>query len=184
MLEFGAISLEEMAKEMEIAKKQLKVQERALMVNLARNSQKMAKAMFGTPYAEWPLLSDWTIRTHEEHEAEILSHGRIPPDTPLLVTGKLRDSVRRKSGQTWAETGTNDERMLVHEFGAPNHPVPRGGHTPAAIPPRPVFKRVAEDMHDRMGKEVDGTIGRVFGGKASFQGVQVYHTTKDEAAEE
>ncbi len=133
--------------------------ERQLITKVARDGKQMAKDTFGHAQPGWePLETSWTMRTHEEHAGDIAAAGFAGIDTPLVVTGSLRDSVKSTRGDTWAEIGTNDVRMPVHELGAPN-PLP--GHED--IPARPVFGPLAKKIHDSLPKEVTNAYRVVLG---------------------
>lgn len=88
-----------------------------------------AKGMFGHYPDEpsWPQLSDMTM----EHHAEVISQGRAAPDagvnTPLLLTGALRDSVAHQSSQYEFVVGSPSKIMVDMELGT------------SRIPARPVL---------------------------------------------
>ena len=145
-----------MGKELTKLKKELEKSQHDLVKNLAVDGQKTAKGMFGVYQSGWAPLAERTLKTHEQNSASIL--GEFPTtDTPLFVTGGLRDSVKTTVQKNESAVGTNDEVMLTQEFGAPN---PWAGAAP--IPPRPVFEPTAHQVYDRMPEHVKKTVGVVF----------------------
>ncbi len=67
-----------------------------------------------------PATQDWRIR-----------YG-FTPNNPLLLTGSLRDSIGIETGFMRASVGTNDIKMVYHEFGYIGKSGP--------VPPRPAFQ--------------------------------------------
>ncbi|KAG0167309.1 hypothetical protein DFQ30_006189 [Apophysomyces sp. BC1015] len=59
-------------------------------------------------------------------EADKASKG-YPPNSPLLRTGEMQDSIRYDAGEWEATVGATDPNMVFHEFGT------------QTIPPRPVI---------------------------------------------
>lgn len=84
-----------------------------------------AKSEFGTyqpevgPFPDWPELAEST--------QEARSRAGFTPNDPLLVTGKLRDSIHHETNGLEAVIGSTSDIMPYHEFGT------------ASIPPRPVL---------------------------------------------
>ncbi len=150
------LSLKGMGKELKALEKELAKAQHDLVKNLAADGQKTAKGMFGVYQTGWAPLAERTLKTHEQNAASIL--GEFPTtDTPLFVTGDLRDSVKKTVQKNESAVGTDDEVMLTQEFGAPN---PWAGANP--IPPRPVFEPTAHQVYDRMPEHVKRTVGVVF----------------------
>ena len=145
-----------MGKELAKLKKELEKSQHDLVKNLAADGQKTAKGMFGEYQPGWAPLAERTLKTHEQNAASIL--GEFPTtDTPLFVTGHLRDSVKKTVQKNESAVGTDEEAMLTQEFGAPN-PWPNA----KPIPPRPVFEPTAHQVYDRMPEHVKKTVGVVF----------------------
>ena len=84
-----------------------------------------AKSEFGTyqpdvgPFPDWPQLADST--------QEARAKAGYAPNDPLLMTGKLRDSIQHETSGLVAVIGSTSDIMPYHEFGT------------ATIPPRPVL---------------------------------------------
>jgi HK97 gp10 family phage protein len=84
-----------------------------------------AKAEIGTyqpeagPFPAWADLADAT-------EAEKARLG-FPVDAPLLRTGEMRESITHQVAGLEAAIGSNEDKMIYHEFGT------------SRIPPRPVL---------------------------------------------
>lgn len=71
------------------------------------------------PYPAWAPLADST----EAHKARM----GYEPDAPLLASGEMQRSIERYIRGLEAVVGTQDEKMIYHEFGT------------RAMPPRPVL---------------------------------------------
>lgn len=147
-----------MQAEMRKQQKDFREAKHTLVKTLAKDAQATAKAMFGHPNPNWPELAPRTVRHHQTHSSNIVAAGFDPEDSMLFVTGELRDSVKRKTGRYVSDVGTNEQKMIIQEFGGPN---PSGG---GAIPPRPVFEPTAEEVFARMQKHIDQVMGKMFGG--------------------
>ena len=80
-----------------------------------------AKSMFGVYQPGWPSLKDETILRKSEG------------DTPLLETGKLRDSIAYKVDDHEAWVGSTDKKMIFSEQGTRHEP------------PRPVLEAAARN---------------------------------------
>ncbi|MCE5387802.1 MAG: hypothetical protein K0041_04380 [Acidithiobacillus sp.] len=145
-----------MGKELAALQKELAQAQHNLVKNLAEDGQKTAKGMFGVYQPGWAPLAKRTLETHEANAGTIL--GEFPTtNTPLFVTGHLRDSVKKTVQKNESAVGTDDEVMLTQEFGAPN---PWSGAQD--IPARPVFEPTAHQVYDRMSEHVKKTVGVVF----------------------
>lgn len=87
--------------------------------------EKTAKAEIGQyqpaigPFPAWAPLADST----EQHKATM----GYPADAPLLATGEMQESIQHVVQGLEAQIGSNDEKMIYHEFGT------------AKMPPRPVL---------------------------------------------
>lgn len=91
--------------------------------------EKTAKAEIGEyqssvgSFPAWAQLADST-------EAQKAANG-YPMDAPLLATGAMRKSIQHQVSGLEAQIGTNDEKMIYHEFGT------------SKMPPRPVLGTAA-----------------------------------------
>ena len=92
---------------------------------VAEAVEKTAKSEIGTyqnavgPFPAWADLADST----EAHKAAM----GYPADAPLLATGEMRDSIEHHVEGLEAEIGSNDDKMIYHEFGT------------TKMPPRPIL---------------------------------------------
>jgi len=135
--------------------------QRSMMRDLANESSVYAKSLFGNPQPSWPPLAQRTLKTHAQNAQSIIAAGGNPPNTPLLVTGELRDTVERSYGQTWAAAGSDSPVMLFQELGGPN---PEANAQP--IPPRPVFQLTQIEMGKRLPEIVRKNFDPIFGGSS------------------
>lgn len=71
------------------------------------------------PFQDWAPLAEST----EAHKAAM----GYPADAPLLATGEMRDSIEHQTHGLEAEIGSNNDKMVYHEFGT------------TKMPPRPVL---------------------------------------------
>lgn len=116
------------------------------MASTATLAEFKAKAKFGHYQPGWKELSDATLW---EHSIYFGARGGSPTgtsDSPLLLTGELRDSVQSSSDDMSAEVGTDNPKMPVHELG--------DGSTPA----RPVFGPLIDEMEPFMQGLVDDAV--------------------------
>lgn len=103
------------------------------------------------PFAQWEELKDATQKAH----ARAMARGEAAPDanenSPLLVSGELRDTIKHESTARQFVVGSESEIMVYQELG-----------TPEGIPPRPVLGpamyRNAETIANMIGKAVEKTI--------------------------
>ena len=103
------------------------------------------------PFEEWAELKDATKQTH----VQAIVDGEAAPDagenTPLLVKGDLRDSIKHESGARQFVVGSESEIMVYQELG-----------TPEGIPPRPVLGpalyRNSEAVANLVGQAAEDTI--------------------------
>lgn len=103
------------------------------------------------PFEEWAELKDATKQAH----VQAIVDGEAAPDagenTPLLVKGDLRDSIKHESGARQFVVGSESEIMVYQELG-----------TPEGIPPRPVLGpalyRDSEEVANLIGQAVEDTI--------------------------
>lgn len=102
---------------------------RAGLKKCAQAIEKTAREEIGTyqpevgPFNAWPALEDSTIKQHERMGAG---------DTPLLVTGELRDTLGYQVEGNKAVIGSTSDLMVYQELGTPTIP-PRPVLGPAAI---------------------------------------------------
>ena len=89
-----------------------------------------SKAMIGHYQDGWAALADST-------ERQKAAKG-YPPNAPLLATGEMRDSITHNVQDATAYIGTDDEKMIYHEFGTVH------------IPPRPVYMLAFEHKKDEI----------------------------------
>jgi len=68
-----------------------------------------AKDLIGIPHGEWPPLAAVTIE-------------RKGMNSPLLDTGEMKDSITHNSDAKEAHVGSNNKKLLYHEFGSINKP--------------------------------------------------------------
>jgi HK97 gp10 family phage protein len=66
------------------------------------------------PFPAWAELAPST----ESRKAKM----GYPADAPLLATGEMRDSIQHQVGGLEAEIGSNDDKMVYHEFGTSKMP--------------------------------------------------------------
>ena len=105
---------------------------------VARAVEKTAKAEIGTyqdavgPFPAWAALAEST----EESKAK----KGYPADSPLFATGEMRDSIQHQVSGLEAEIGSNDDKMIYHEFGT------------ATIPARPVLGPAAYRNKEKIEK--------------------------------
>ena len=106
-------------------KRDMQKEQRGMMRDLARITKSRAVSKFGVyqpqagPFPAWKPL---TATTRHIREA-----AGFTPNDPLVRTGALKASVGAMHGDTWAETGSNDDVMYIMEAGD------------NTTPPRPVF---------------------------------------------
>ena len=92
---------------------------------VARAVEKTAKSEIGNyqnavgPFPAWAELADST-------ESRKIAMG-YAVDAPLLATGEMRDSIEHQVSGLEAEIGSNNDKMVYHEFGT------------SRIPARPVL---------------------------------------------
>jgi phage gpG-like protein len=96
------------------------------------------------PFDSWAPLAEST-------EARKAAKG-YPPDSPLLATGAMRDSITHETESWEATVGSTDPKMVYHEFGT------------ARIPPRPVlgtalYKKLAKVQKLIGNAAVSGFVG-------------------------
>ena len=160
-----ATSMRGMSAELKQMRSEVRKQTRQMMRQLAVETAVTAKGLFGhyqEGKVEWDKLSPYTLR-QAKRQRQLAQNGRSG-DSPLLVTGELRDSVQYANGADWAAAGTNSEIMVLQEFGGPN---PMQGA--ADIPPRPVFEPTAYIMYDKLPEAVKKNFNVVFkSGKGSM----------------
>lgn len=102
-------------------------------------------------FAPWDELKDATKQQH----IQAIVDGEAAPDagenTPLLVKGDLRESIKHEAGPKEFVVGSESEIMVYQEIG-----------TPEGIPPRPVLGtamyRDAEEVVNLVGRAVEDTI--------------------------
>jgi phage gpG-like protein len=83
---------------------------------VAEKIEKTAKSEIGhyqKSYAKFPAWAHLSESTIAEKE----SLGYSPPDNPLLRTGEMRDSISNTVEGLEATIGSNDQKMVWHEFG-------------------------------------------------------------------
>lgn len=103
------------------------------------------------PFEEWAELKDATKQQH----IQAIVDGEAAPDagenTPLLVKGDLRDSIKHDSGAKQFIVGSESEIMVYQELG-----------TPEGIPPRPALGpalyRDTEEVLNLIGQAAEDTI--------------------------
>lgn len=103
------------------------------------------------PFEEWAELQDATKQQH----IQAIVDGEAAPDasenSPLLVKGDLRDSIKHESDARQFVVGSESEIMVYQELG-----------TPEGIPPRPVLGpalyRDSEEVANLIGQAVEDTI--------------------------
>lgn len=150
---FGAF-----ARAMERAAAELEVAYATAMEAGAVLVEATAKAEFGHyqreemgPFEEWAELKDATKQQH----IQAIVDGEAAPDagenTPLLVKGDLRDSIKHDSGERHFIVGSESEIMVYQELG-----------TPEGIPPRPALGpalyRDSEEVANLVGQAAEDTI--------------------------
>jgi phage gpG-like protein len=102
----------------------VKVTEHHALEHACRIIEKDAKGQFGRyqgdvpPFGAWPPLAETTLKQHND-----LGVG----DTPLLVSGYLRESISHEVEGKNAVVGSDDDVMVYQELGTDK------------IPPRPVL---------------------------------------------
>jgi HK97 gp10 family phage protein len=100
----------------------LAAREVALLESLHHGLEECAKRVEGTakaeighyqagigPFAAWADLAEST----EAHKAKM----GYPADAPLEATGEMRDSITHTTSTLEAVIGSNDPKMVYHEFG-------------------------------------------------------------------
>jgi hypothetical protein len=101
-----------------------------------------------TPWAE---LKDATKQAHIQAIVDGEAADDAGENTPLLVTGDLRDSIKSESGPREFAVGSESEIMVWQEEG-----------TPEGIPPRPVLAvslyRNTENVVNLVGQAVEDTL--------------------------
>jgi phage gpG-like protein len=75
----------------------------------ARIVEKEAKAVIGTYRYGWPPLAESTLK-------------KKSADTPLLETGKLRDSIQHSADHERARVGSNEDTAVWQELGTKSIP--------------------------------------------------------------
>jgi hypothetical protein len=150
---FGAF-----ARAMERAAAELEVAYAVSMEAGAVLVEATAKAEFGHyqredmgPFEEWAELKDATKQQH----TQAIVDGEAAPDagenTPLLVKGGLRESIKHEASARQFIVGSESEIMVYQELG-----------TAEGIPPRPVLGtamyRDAEEVVNLVGQAVEDTI--------------------------
>ncbi len=86
------------------------------------------------PYPAWAELAEST----EQRKARL----GYPENAPLLASGDMQRSIGRHINGLSAVVGTDDEKMIYHEFGTRNMP-PRPVLGPAAMHSAPRITRMA-----------------------------------------
>lgn len=82
------------------------------------------------PFPAWAPLAEST-----EREKRRLGY---PPDSPLLRTGEMRDSIQHQTSGLEAAIGSTDKKMVYHELGT------------SKMPPRPVLGLAAYESKKRV----------------------------------
>lgn len=153
-----SVSMGGMSSEIKKMRAEIRKQTRAMMRLLAAETLATAKGIFGhyqTGAVNWPKLANYTLNDFVRNQ-KLAEYGRSG-DSPLLVTGGLRDSVESSYGWNWAAAGSKSPIMVIQEFGGPN-----SMNGAADIPPRPVFEPTAYIMYDRLPKIVNQEFRTVF----------------------
>jgi HK97 gp10 family phage protein len=87
--------------------------------------EETAKSEIGEYQDEVAMFPAWAALAAST-EADKASKG-YPPNSPLLRTGEMRDSIQHEVGEWEATIGATDPKMVFHEFGTQK------------MPPRPVI---------------------------------------------
>jgi hypothetical protein len=105
---------------------------------VAKDITVLAQGRLGKPWpGVWPALAESTKLVHRLHGVLGGAHGG---DSPLIVTGRLRESI------SWAHTGSRESGVgssapyaIYHEF---------GGHIPGRPPRRSFLAAPAREKND------------------------------------
>ncbi len=111
---------------------------------VAKTSEGLAKGMIGhyDNGADWPALDrNVTVKIHQAIMNKSADWPFATADTPLYRTGALLRSIESEAGDDYADVGTDDPVMALHELGI-------------GVPARPIFQPVA----DKMGALVQGLL--------------------------
>ena len=125
----------------------------AMVQTLAKEAFDESTRMFGTydHEGDWPGLAERTLVTHRQKQDLIAAAGFPGVDTPLVVSGELKESVGMSVTGDSASVGTNNILMTYHELGA--------GH----VPPRPVFGPTANFVASKMDEILGPVLIKVMG---------------------
>jgi phage gpG-like protein len=130
----------------------LHVEQALAMEKAARLVEDEAKQEIGTyqeaagPFVAWEPLAESTLEQKERA-------GYAPPDSPLLRTGEMRDSIQHHSTAEEAEVGSDDDRAVWQELGT------------SRIPPRSFLGGAAVRKADDVAKFIEEAIHRAFSGR-------------------
>jgi phage gpG-like protein len=100
--------------------------------------EKEAKRVIGTYDYNWPTLAPSTQAHHTKMGAN--------PDEPLLITGKMRNSIQHSADHKEAHIGSNEDIAVWQELGT------------AKIPPRSFLMQAAIHKTDEVVKSIGGDI--------------------------
>lgn len=130
----------------------LHVEQTLAMEKAAKLVEDEAKQEIGTyqkaagPFEAWEPLAEATLAEKERA-------GYAPPDSPLLRTGEMRDSIQHHSTAEEAEVGSDDDRAIWQELGTNR------------IPPRSFLGGAAVRKADDVAKIIEEAIHKAFSGR-------------------
>jgi len=112
------------------------------MEKAAKLLEAESKRLIGFPQPSWPPLADVTIANKDG------------VNSPLLDTGEMQDSITHNSDRHEAYIGSDNKKLLFHEFGSDK----TGNAWGSRNPPRPVLGLAVVNKGDEaarlVGREV------------------------------
>jgi phage gpG-like protein len=116
-------SLIEFAAKLAVAEVNMEIATREVLAAACAILADEAKQLIGVPHAEWPALAAVTLERKDG------------VNSPLLESGAMRDSIGWNSDAHEGYVGSNDHKLIWHEFGSDK----RGNAWGGPNPPRPVL---------------------------------------------
>jgi HK97 gp10 family phage protein len=126
------MTLDEFAIRMEGAAGRLRLELEAMLVVYGDIVVKYAKDMIGHEHPEWPALTEATIAAK--------ARAGYPVPAPLLLTGKMRDSIVAEVAGMTLFVGSPDKIAVFHELGT------------SRMPPRPFLEPAMKHTIPEAGK--------------------------------